>query len=124
MTMRLLIRETTALGAMQERMDAIVDGQHPDPAFIFFEAPEGLLRTTTAKRMEMIRLLLHDEGPMTVEAVAMRLKRGRMMAGHDLEALLESEIIDLDRDARYLFEFDGIRIRLQFPHSEHRVAQS
>jgi hypothetical protein len=57
-------------------------------------------------------------------AVAMRLKRGRMMAGHDLEALLESEIIDLDRDARYLFEFDGIRIRLQFPHSEHRVAQS
>jgi DNA-binding transcriptional ArsR family regulator len=105
-------------------MDAILDGQHPDPAFIFFEAPEGLLRTTTAKRMEMIRLLLHDEGPMTVEAVAMRLKRGRMMAGHDLEALLESEIIDLDRDARYLIECDGIRIRLQCPHPEHRVAQS
>jgi DNA-binding transcriptional ArsR family regulator len=123
MTMRLLIRETTALGAMQERMDAILDGQHPDSTFIFFEEPEGLLRTTAAKRMEIIREL-HDEGPMTVEAVAMRLKRGRMMAGHDLEALLESEIIDLDRDARYLIECDGIRIRLQCPHPEHRVTQS
>jgi DNA-binding transcriptional ArsR family regulator len=123
MTMRLLIRETTAFGAMQERMDAILDGQHPDSTFIFFEEPEGLLRTTAAKRMEIIREL-HDEGPMTVEAVAMRLKRGRMMAGHDLEALLESEIIDLDRDARYLIECDGIRIRLQCPHPEHRVTQS
>ncbi|KAE8759307.1 hypothetical protein FSO04_14340 [Paraburkholderia madseniana] len=124
MTVRLLILETTSFDAMQERMDAILDGQHPDSTCIFFDELEGLLRTITAKRMEIIRLLLHDEGPMTAEAIAMRLKRGRTMAGHDLEALLESEIIDLDRDARYLFEFDGIRIRLQFPHAEHRVAQS
>ena len=83
--MLLPILEITSFGAMQERMDAILDGQHPDSTFIFFEEPEGLLRTTTAKRMEMIRLLLHDEGPMTAEAVAMRLKRGRVTVGRDLE---------------------------------------
>ncbi|CAE6753625.1 hypothetical protein R69746_03070 [Paraburkholderia aspalathi] len=34
----------------------------------------------------------------------MHLKRGRMMAGHALEAIFVSEIIDLDRDTRYLFD--------------------
>lgn len=122
--MRLLIHEITSFDAMQERMDAILDVQHPDSTFIFFEESDGLMRNTIEKRTEMIRLQLCDEEPMTAEAIAIRLKHGRMMVGRDLEALLKSEIIDLDRDASYLFEFDGIRIRLQFPYSENRVAQS
>ena len=121
--MRLLILETTSFDAVKERMDAILNGQHPDSTWILFDEPEGLLWTVTAQRMEIIRLL-HEEGPMTAEAIATRLQRGRMVVGHDLEALLDSEIIDLDRDARYLIECDGIRIRLQCPHPEHRVAQS
>ena len=121
--MRLLILETTSFDAVKERMDAILNGQHPDSTWILFDEPEGLLWTVTAQRMEIIRLL-HEEGPMTAEAIATRLQRGRMVVGHDLEALLDSEIIDLDRDARYLFGFDGIMIRLQFPHAEPRGAQS
>ena len=121
--MRLLILETIPFDAVKERMDAILNGQHPDSTWILFDEPDGLLWTVTAQRMEIIRLL-HEEGPMTAEAIAMRLQRGRMVVGHDLEALLDSEIIDLDRDARYLFGFDGIMIRLRFPHAEPRGAQS
>ncbi|MCP2086999.1 UNVERIFIED_ORG: hypothetical protein J2Y81_003016 [Paraburkholderia sediminicola] len=89
---------------MQERTDAILDGQQPDSTRMFFDEPEGLPRTTTVKRLAIIRLLLHDEGTMTAEAIAMHLKRGRMMAGHGLDAIFVSEIIDLDRDTRYLFD--------------------
>jgi predicted transcriptional regulator len=125
MIMRFLALETTTFDAKRERVNAnaIRNSQHPQTTFIFFEDAEGLLEAITATRVEIIRLL-RNEGPMTAEAIAVRLKRAKLMVGRDLEALLDLEIIDLDIDARYLFEFDGLRICLQFPHPGQTVVRS
>jgi hypothetical protein len=66
------------------------------------------------RRFQIVQLLVKD-GPLTAAAIAVRLRRSRMMLERDLEALFEGEVIERDREQRYFYEFDGIRILLQWP---------
>jgi len=67
-----------------------------------------------ARRFQIVQLLV-KEGPLTAERIAVRLRRNRMMLDRDLEALFEGEVIERDREQRYFYEFDGIRVLLQWP---------
>jgi predicted transcriptional regulator len=83
---------------------------------MFFESPELLLRTITAGRIDIIRLL-RDAGPMTAEEAAASLARDRVLVARDVDALLDAQIVDLERDARYVFEFRDLIIHLRLPHA-------
>jgi predicted transcriptional regulator len=107
--MRLLTLKTKSFDAVHERADA--RGEYCDSTCMFFESPELLLRTITAGRIDIIRLL-RDAGPMTAEEAAASLARDRVLVARDLDALLDAQIVDLERDARYVFEFRDLIIHL------------
>ncbi|MGF6530485.1 putative transcriptional regulator [Paraburkholderia sp. GAS206C] len=87
--------------------------------FLLFDDPARLLEALTVQRMEIVTML-REEGPMTAESIASLQAREKTAVMRDLEALLDLEILDLDRDASYLFGFSGIRVILQFPHRGHK----
>jgi predicted transcriptional regulator len=99
----------------QENAEAVSGVQSRSTKFIFFDDPARLLTAVTPERMEIIRLL-REEGPMTMESISASVAREKISVMRDLESLLDLEIIDLDRDASYLFGFDGMRITCQYPH--------
>jgi predicted transcriptional regulator len=82
--------------------------------YISFIDPARVLRFMNDRRFQIVQLLVKD-GPLTAGAIALRLRRNRMMLDRDLEALFEGEVIERDREQRYFYEFDGIRILLQWP---------
>lgn len=82
--------------------------------YISFVNPARVLRFMNEKRFRIVQLLVKD-GPLTAGDVAARLRRNRMMLDRDLEALFEGEVIERDREHRYFYEFDGLRILLQYP---------
>jgi DNA-binding transcriptional ArsR family regulator len=82
--------------------------------YISFIDPATALRFMNDRRFQIVQLLV-KEGPLTAAAIAVRLRRSRMMLERDLEALFEGEVIERDREQRYFYEFDGIRILLQWP---------
>jgi DNA-binding transcriptional ArsR family regulator len=82
--------------------------------YISFIDPARVLRFMNDRRFQIVQLLV-KEGPITAGAIAVRLRRSRMMLDRDLEALFEGEVIERDREQRYFYGFDGIRILLQWP---------
>jgi predicted transcriptional regulator len=82
--------------------------------FLFFDDPVRLLAVLTPGRMEIIRLLC-EEGPMTEESISLAVARDNLSVRRDLECLLDMEIIDLDRDASYLFGFNRMRVTCDYP---------
>ncbi|KPD15448.1 hypothetical protein ADM96_32780 [Burkholderia sp. ST111] len=104
---------------MQERTDAILDGQQPDSARMFFDEPEGLPRTTTVKRLAIIRLLLHDEGTMTAEAICHASEAwqddGRPRSRSDFRVGNHRPRSGYTLPVRRPID---IRIRVQFPHAD------
>jgi predicted transcriptional regulator len=91
--------------------------------FLLFDDPTRLLEALTVQRMEIVTML-REEGPMTAESIASLQAREKTSVMRDLEALLDLEILDLDRDARYLFDFNGIRVILHYPHRGHIEGES
>jgi hypothetical protein len=71
-------------------------GEHR--TYISFIDPVRVLRFMNARRFQIVQL-----------------RRNRMMLDRDLEALFEGEVIERDREQRYFYEFDGIRVLLQWP---------
>ncbi|WP_459252617.1 HVO_A0114 family putative DNA-binding protein [Paraburkholderia sediminicola] len=82
----------------------------------FFEDTEHLLAILAPARLEIIRLL-REEGPAPADTIAACLGRERLMVSRDLGVVLDERIIDLERDARYAFGFEGIRVVLQYSSS-------
>jgi hypothetical protein len=82
--------------------------------YISFVNPARALGFMNDRRFQIVQLLVKD-GPLAAAAIALRLRRSGIMLERDLEALFEGEVIERDREQRYFYEFDGIRILLQWP---------
>jgi predicted transcriptional regulator len=87
-------------------------GEHR--TYISFIDPARALRFMNDKRFQIIQLLI-KEGPLTASVIAARLRRNRLMVERDLETLFEGEVIERDREQRYVYEFSGISMLLTFP---------
>jgi len=122
-TMSFLILANAPFDGAQERVAAGSNTWFHGSKFVFFDDPGRLLKAMTPERMEIIRLL-GEEGPMTMESISLFLARKKLAVVRDLETLLDLEIIDLDCDASYLFDFSGIRIVLQYPPSSFKVRKT
>jgi predicted transcriptional regulator len=114
--MSFLTLASVPLDAMNQPITAFCDDRPCDLNLIFFEDAEHLLAILAPARLEIIRLL-REEGPAPADAIAACLDRDTLMVSRDLGVLLDAQVIDLERDARYVFGFEGIRVMLQFPPS-------
>jgi hypothetical protein len=115
--MSFLIFANVPLDGAQEAAAAGSNARPHGSRLVFVDDIRRLLEALTVERMEIVAMLL-EEGPMRAESIASLLARERTMVMHDLETLLDLEIIDLDHDASYLFGFNGMRVVLQYPIAE------
>ncbi len=112
--MRVLTIDVASSAQWMNRTAAFFRDPGEHRTYISFIDPVRVLRFMNARRFQIVQLLV-KEGPLTAEGIAVRLRRNRMMLDRDLEALFEGEVIERDRKQRYFYEFDGIRVLLQWP---------
>ena len=121
--MSFLTLASVPFDAMNHPINAFREDRNRDLNLIFFEDAEHLLAILAPARLEIIRLL-REEGPAPADTIAACLDRDRLMVSRDLGVLLDAHVIDLERDARYIFGFEGIRVMLQYPPSGLRRGRS
>ncbi len=121
--MSFLTLASVPLGTTNQPITAFRDDRPRDLNLIFFEDAEHLLAILAPTRLEIIRLL-REEGPAPVDTIAACLDRDRLTVIMDLGVLLDARVIDLERDACYVFGFEGIRVVLQYPPSRLRGERS
>jgi hypothetical protein len=114
--MNLLILANVPVDETQQPAAAVGNAASDGSKCIVFSDPWRLIKTATVERMEII-MLLREMGPMTAESISSSLARDRVGVLRDLEVLLNLEILDVDRDASYLFGFDGLCVILQSSQS-------
>jgi predicted transcriptional regulator len=112
--MRVLTIDVASDTQWQNRTAGFFSDNNPERTYISFSKPVNIIRLMSVKRFQIVQLLM-GQGTRSVEAIAAKLGRNRLMVERDLEILLESEVIERDRAHRYYFEFAAIRIVLQFP---------
>jgi predicted transcriptional regulator len=117
--MSFLILANVPRDDMDGPLAALGNAQSRDSHCISFSDLQQLIETVTLERIAIIRLL-REEGPLRAESISSCLARDKLAVMRDLETLLELEIIDVDRDASYLFGFDGVRVILHYPYSDRR----
>jgi len=78
-------------------------------ARISFASPELLFRLLTAKRWELVRAMA-GAGPLSIRAVARRVKRDVKAVHSDVHALLNAGILQKTDAGFVVFPFDAIRV--------------
>lgn len=112
--MRVLTIDVASDAQWQNRTAGFFSDPNPECTYISFIQPTKVLGLMSVKRFQIVQLLIR-QGALTAGAIAARLGRNRLMVEHDLQILLESEVIELDRAYQYYFSFAALRVVLQFP---------
>lgn len=81
---------------------------------ICYEDPVEMLLFVTAERMEIVKLLL-EAGPLPEEQIALRTGRDADVLTDDLRKLLAGEVLGLNAKYEYCFDYDGLRVTLEWP---------
>jgi predicted transcriptional regulator len=78
-------------------------------SFISFPTIEALLKTLTAKRLHVIRVML-GAGSLTIREVARRVNRDVKAVHGDIQSLLAVGIIDKTDDGKVIFSYDALHM--------------
>lgn len=81
----------------------------PQGCFISFPTVEALLKTLTAKRLHVIRIML-GAGSLTIREVARRVDRDVKAVHGDIQSLLAAGIIDKTEDGKVVFPYDALHM--------------
>jgi predicted transcriptional regulator len=90
--------------------------------FRTFATPELLWRVLTTKREEIIQAMM-GQGPMSIRAVARRVKRDIKAVHGDVRALIAAHIVVETEDGRVDLPYDEVRVTyVLIPSKEHAAA--
>jgi predicted transcriptional regulator len=81
----------------------------PSAPRISFETPELLWKTLTPKRWEIIKALT-GAGPLSIRETARRVERDVKAVHGDVQALLNSGILDKADNGRIVFPYDAVHV--------------
>lgn len=87
-------------------------GERVRAEHLSFESLEGLLKTLTPKRIELVRLV-HKHPNLSIAAVARELKRDYKRVHGDVRALEAAGLLEQD-EAGLRAPYDGVDARLSF----------
>lgn len=82
---------------------------NPQGAFISFESPALLFKVLTGKRWELLKIMT-GAGPMTIREAARRLGRDVKGVHGDVQALLNTGILQKTGDGLIDFPFDAVHV--------------
>lgn len=83
-------------------------GQASGPR-ISFEFSEALWKTLTAKRWQLLKVLM-GAGPVTIREAARRTGRDVKAVHGDIRALLNAGLLDKTEDGKIVFPYDAIHV--------------
>jgi predicted transcriptional regulator len=112
--MRVLTIDVCSDAQWESRTAPFFTDTDPHRTYISYSRANRVLRLMSMSRFQIVQFLIR-RGAHCAATIAAGLGRNRLMVERDLQILLESEVIDRDREHRYYFAFDAIRVVLQFP---------
>ncbi len=105
----------TSLARAAQTMEALERGDIPQPYFaIGFSDIGQLLAVFTPRRWDLLAALRED-GPMTIAALARRLKRDYKNVHNDVEKLAEWQAVEKDEQNRVVAPFSEIVMDVRLP---------
>jgi predicted transcriptional regulator len=102
---------TLGLGSrdtLKARFVAAMSGE-PQGAYITFDSLELLFQVLTPGRWNIIRSMT-GAGPLSVQELAERLSIGTASVRHDVQALLETGVLDRNADGAIEFPYDAVHV--------------
>ena len=104
-----------SLARAAQTMEALYRGDTPEPYFaVGFSDIGQLLAVFTPRRWELLATLRED-GPMTIAALARRLKRDYKNVHNDVEKLAEWQAVEKDEQNRIVAPFSEIVMDVRLP---------
>ncbi|MDD5057617.1 MAG: MarR family transcriptional regulator [Sideroxydans sp.] len=104
-----------SLARAAQTMEALERGDTPDPYFaVGFSDIGQLLAVFTPRRWDLLAALRED-GPMTIAALARRLKRDYKNVHNDVEKLAEWQAVEKDEQNRVVAPFSEIVMDVRLP---------
>jgi len=104
-----------ALARVADAMQALGQGQVPDPRFeLGFESMQQLLAVFTPKRWDLLAVL-REAGPQSIMSLARRLNRNYKNVHTDVAVLLEWGVIEKTEQQQIIAPFDEIKMDVLLP---------
>jgi predicted transcriptional regulator len=105
----------TSLARATQTMESLNRGDIPTPYFaVGFSDIGQLFAVFTPRRWDLIAAL-REEGPMTIAALARRLKRDYKNVHNDVEKLVEWQAVEKDEQNRVVAPFSEILVDIRLP---------
>ena len=105
----------SSLDRATQTMESLSRGDTPTPYFaVGFSDIGQLFAVFTPRRWDLIAAL-REEGPMTIAALARRLKRDYKNVHNDVEKLVEWQAVEKDEQNRVVAPFSEILVDIRLP---------
>jgi predicted transcriptional regulator len=106
----------SSLARATQTMEALERGETPQPYFgVGFSDIGQLFSVFTPRRWDLLAVL-RENGPMTIAALARRLKRDYKNVHSDVAKLCEWQAIEKDEKNRVVAPYSEIVVDVRLPH--------